>query len=543
MAKTSERWGTRLGLILAVAGNAVGLGNFLRFPKEAAANGGGDFIIPYLISFVLMGIPLLWIEWGIGRRGGQFGYHSTPGMLDTLGKSRVFKYFGAFGIFTNLIVAAYYAYIESWTLAYVWFSITGAFQGMNAEQVSMHFLEFLDSGGDSFINFPTLALLFFIITISINLYILSRGLTKGIEMAGKILMPLLLLFGLMLAIRAITLDAGEAGAVYDAVDGLNFLWEPNFASLTNPNIWLAAAGQIFFTLSVGMGTILTYAAYLREKDDIALNATTAGFMNEFVEVVLGASIIIPISVAYLGIPWMEENVGFAMGFMTMPSLFNHWGPLLAALGGLTWFGLLFFAGITSSLAMGQPVLAFLQDHFNFTRKRATLVFGAVIFMLALPAILLYDRGAFGEYDYWAGTFSLVVFALGEAVIFTWFFGIDKAWDEINKGADLKIPGFFKYILKYVTPTFLLAVFIGSLIKPVDSQWALAFTTLFNDFYWPFAPDSVIGNIMHVGVEDTTQIWVMNSVRTLMVVVYAMIGALIALAWKIKERREEGGFIE
>ncbi|HNS73257.1 MAG TPA: sodium:calcium symporter, partial [bacterium] len=120
MAKTNERWGSRVGLILAMAGNAVGLGNFLRFPAQAVQNGGGAFIIPYLVSFLLMGIPLLWIEWAVGRFGGQFGHHSAPGMMERIGKSWWWKYVGVFGIFTNLAVAAYYAYIESWTLGYVW---------------------------------------------------------------------------------------------------------------------------------------------------------------------------------------------------------------------------------------------------------------------------------------------------------------------------------------------------------------------------------------------------------------------------------------
>ena len=128
MATRDERWGTRVGLVLAMAGNAVGLGNFLRFPAQAAENGGGAFLIPYLISFLLMGIPLLWVEWAIGRNGGKYGHHSTPGMFDVMGKSKLLKYIGVFGLFTNITVASYYCYIESWTLAYVWHSLIGTFK-------------------------------------------------------------------------------------------------------------------------------------------------------------------------------------------------------------------------------------------------------------------------------------------------------------------------------------------------------------------------------------------------------------------------------
>ena len=541
--KKKEEWGSRIGLILAVAGNAVGLGNFLRFPAQAVQNGGGAFIIPYLVSFFLMGIPLLWIEWAIGRNGGKYGHHSTPGMLDTLGKSKLLKYFGVFGIFTNLTVAAYYSYIESWTLSYVWHSITGVFGGKTTEQISLFFSNFLDLGNGSIMNFPSEAVIFFIITITLNLWILSRGISKGIEIASKIGMPILILFGIFLAIRALTLEAGDHGAIYDSVVGLNFLWEPQFDSLSNPKVWLAAAGQIFFTLSVGMGTIHCYAAYLKERDDIALNASAAGWMNEFVEVILGGSIIIPIAVSYLGLDWIKANVGFEMGFRTMPMLFQHWGPLLAALAGMTWFGLLFFAGVTSSIAMGQPVMAFLQDSFNLSRKKSALMFGFLTVLLALPCIFFYEAGAFGEFDYWAGTFSLVLFALGESIIFVWIFGIDKAWEEINRGADIKIPHFFKYVIKYITPSFLIAVFVGSMIKPVDGNWSEAVVSLFSGNGWQFAPDSVIGTIFNIGVADTrwiidgliTHVFVIDMTRILLLSTFILIAVAVHFAWRKKKQ--------
>lgn len=538
MSQQKERWASRIGLILAVAGNAVGLGNFLRFPAQAIDNGGGAFIIPYLISFALMGIPLLWVEWAIGRHGGQFGHHSTPGMLDVLGKSPLFKYFGVFGIFTNLVVAAYYCYIESWTLGYVWFSVTGAFNGMSTEQVAQHFKNYLDSGQGNFLNLPGTAFLFFGITVGLNLWILSKGISGGIEKASKILMPLLLVFGVFLAIRALTLTEGTMGAQHDAIQGLNFLWTPNFNSLWDPKVWLAAAGQIFFTLSVGMGSIQCYAAYLRKKDDIALNSVSAGFTNEFVEVVLGGSVVIPIAVAYLGLASLTSFSGFGMSFMTLPNLFQYWGPVFSVIGGVVWFGLLFFAGITSSLAMGQPVMAFFQDSFNIPRKKSVFIFGALVIILAIPTIILYDHGAFDEFDFWAGTFSLVVFALAESIIFIWIFGIDKAWEEINRGADIKIPIFFKYVLKYVTPTFILIIFLGSLISPVGGEWSQAFSQLFSGKGWPLAPDSVIGKIFHIGVEDRDNIWVTNLTRILLMSVYLLFGYLTYKAWKLKLKKEK-----
>lgn len=539
-----EAWGSRVGLVLAMAGNAVGLGNFLRFPAQAVQNGGGAFIIPYLVSFLLMGIPLLWIEWAIGRHGGQYGHHSTPGMMDALGKKWWWKYVGVFGIFTNLTVAAYYCYIESWTLSYAYHSVAGSFADQTSAQISAFFNQYVGVTGSTFFNFPPEALIFFAITLSLNLWILSRGLSKGVEIASKIGMPILIIFGVFLAIRALTLHSGDQGAVNDASLGLNFLWEPQFDSLTNPKVWLAAAGQIFFTLSVGMGSIHCYAAYLRQNDDIALNAASAGWMNEFVEVLLGGSIIIPIAVAYLGLDWVKENVGFAMGFQTMPTLFQNWGPLLAAMAGLAWFGLLFFAGITSSLAMGQPVMAFLQDEFKMSRQKSAKVFGIFTLILGLWCIFFYGYGAFGEFDDWSGTFALVVFALLESIAFSWVFGIEKGWEEINRGADIKIHPVFKFVIKYVTPLFLLAVFFGTMINPLGGNWSGAFASLSAGNGWPLDPGSIIGKIGHLGIADTrwfvdgspTRVFIIDLTRILLMSTFIIIAIAIKVAWSRREKQ-------
>ena len=265
-----------------MAGNAVGLGNFLRFPVQAVQNGGGAFMIPYLVSFLLMGIPLLWIEWATGRFGGRFGNHSTPFILHELDPKRaIWKYIGVFGIFTNIAVAAYYCYLESWTLSYVWHSVQGTFVGKSAAEVAGFFGDYVG------LTDPTAPVLFWLLCLVLNTWILSRGLSGGVEKVAKIGMPLLILFGVFLAYQGITLKAGENGALFDGTVGLNFLWTPDYSTIWTPKVWLAAAGQIFFTLSVGMGSIQCYASYIKRRDDIALNAMSAGWMNEFVEVVLG----------------------------------------------------------------------------------------------------------------------------------------------------------------------------------------------------------------------------------------------------------------
>jgi len=490
-----EAWGSRIGLVLAMAGNAVGFGNFLRFPVQAVQNGGGAFIIPYLVSLVLLGLPLLMIEWSTGRFGGKFGHHSTPFIMNSLSKQRIWRYVGVFGIFSNIAIASYYCYLESWTMSYVFHSIAGTFNSMDQHQVAGFFENYLDVT-TSTTGIPFEAIVFFILCLALNTWILSKGLSGGIEKAAKIGVPLLIIFGIFLAIKGITMKAGNQGAIFDGFEGLNFLWTPNYGSLASPKVWLAAAGQMFFTLSVGMGTIQCYASYVKEKEDIALNSMSAGFTNEFVEIVLGSSIIIPISVGYLGIDRVVEltNQGsLGLAFRTMPYLFEQWGTILSAIAGMAFFGLLFFAGITSSLAMGTPILGFLKDEFKWSRKRSALAFGIGVLVLGLPTVFFFQKGVFDEYDYWAGTVSLVVFAMLEAILFAWVFGLDKGWKEINEGADIKIPVLFKYLLKYVTPVMLIAIFFGALAAPVNDDWSKLSIK-----GWEVSPASIIGKITHKG---------------------------------------------
>lgn len=550
MSVKKEQWGSRLGLILAMAGNSVGLGNFLRFPVQAVQNGGGTFIIPYLVCFVLMGLPLLWIEWSMGRFGGRRGHHSTPFILDSMGKKSLWKYFGVFGIFTNIAVAAYYCYIESWTLSYAFHSIKGTFQGLSQSKIANYFDSYVGME-TSFFGIPNEAILFFVICIFINTYILSKGLS-GIERVAKIGMPLLILFGIFLAIKGLTLGTSAASEEFplaNAWDGLNFLWTPDYTSLYKPKVWLAAAGQIFFTLSVGMGTIHCYAAYLDSKDDVALNATSAGFTNEFVEIVLGSLIVIPIAAGYFGLDWIKENMSFGTAFQTMPFLFNQWGTFFSAIAGVFWFGLLFFAGITSSLAMGTPWIGFMRDEFGWNIRKGAYSFGFLTFCLGLPCIIFYQYGFFDQYDYWAGTVSLVVFALAETILFGWVFGIDNGWKEINLGADMKTPLFFKWVIKFVTPALLLAVFLGALITPEGNNWVGAISGFMDGQGWVLDNSSLIHQIMNTQLKEELlsvtdsikldfikkQIFYSNLSRSVLLCLFLFISLLVFMAHKKRKK--------
>lgn len=456
-----QTWGSRLGIIMAVAGSAVGLGNFLRFPVQAAQNGGGAFMIPYFVALLFLGIPLMWIEWTLGRFGGGFEHSTAPGIFhSTWKKNRFIKYFGVIGIFGPMVIFIYYTYIESWLLAYAWFSLSGHYASAKTQTAMKSFLSAYQ-GLEQNRYFSSLgpAYLFFVITFTANISVVYYGIKGGIERLCKLAMPTLFIFGLLLLVRVLTLGAPDSARPdWNIGNGFGFLWNPDFSALLSAKTWLAAAGQIFFTLSVGIGVILTYASYLKKQDDIVLSGLTAVSTNELAEVVLGSSIVIPVAFAFFGpqdILTVAKSGSFNLSFVTMPLIFQKI-PLGTAFAFL-WFALLFLAGVTSSVSLAQPAVAFLEDEFDLQRKKAVQIFGVVAFVLCQPAIFGLAHGVVDELDFWGGTFALVLFGTVEAILFAWIFGMDKAWEEIHRGADLKIPRVYKWIIKYITPLFLLTI--------------------------------------------------------------------------------------
>jgi SNF family Na+-dependent transporter len=218
-----------------------------------------------------------------------------------------------------------------------------------------------------------------------------------------------------------------AKPTWNILNGLGFLWNPDFHVLKSAKVWLEAAGQIFFTLSVGIGVILTYASYLSKGNDVVLSGLTAASMNEVAEVILGGSIIIPAAFVFFGptqIGEIARSGVFNLGFVTMPLVLNKLP--LAPLLGFLWFFLLFLAGITSSVSLAQPAITFLEDEFDINRKKAVLIFGIVSLLLCQPAVFFLKNGVVDELDFWGGTLFLVLFATIETILFAWVFGMEKA---------------------------------------------------------------------------------------------------------------------
>ena len=514
MARKRQAWGTRLGIIMAVAGSAVGLGNFLRFPVQAASNGGGAFLIPYFISLFLLGIPLMWVEWTLGRFGGGFEHGTAPGIFHTMWKkNRFIKYFGVIGIFGPLVIFIYYNYIASWTLAYSFFAITGKYSAATTEGAMQSFLKgYQGLESNSFFSGMFPAYIFFLITFIANISVIYMGIRGGIEKLCKIAMPLLFIFGIVIAVRVLTLGAPDASRPdWNISNGLGFLWNPDFSALMSAKVWLAAAGQIFFTLSVGIGVILTYASYLSKGDDVVLSGLSAVSTNELTEIVIGGSIIIPAAFVFFGPAGVEaiaKGGAFNLGFVTMPLIFQK--VMCGAFFGCIWFLLLFLAGITSSVSLAQPAIAFLEDEFNITRKRAVTIFGIVTFVLCQPVIFLLGKGVVNELDFWGGTFCLVLFATVEVILFAWVFGMENAWKEIHHGADMQVPRIYKFIIKYVTPVFLLVIL---------GFW----------FYQEGIP-----TIMMRGVSGGDMPFIMGT-RILLILLFAVLAILVKIAWRRKRR--------
>lgn len=523
-SQAGEQWSSRIGLILAMAGNAVGLGNFLRFPRQAALNEGGSFMIAYFVAFLLLGIPLMWMEWGIGRHAGKYRKGSPPSMFVTLWKHPAAKYLGVLGLAIPLIVLVYYTYLVSWTLGYTVFSITGGYSDLSPEGIRAYLTSF-QLVGDSSIHGPLTSIGFFVATLALNFYVISKGISGGIEKLAKIGMPLLFLFAIVLAVVVWFLPSQPNAGGATALDGFEFIFRPDLDGLLNANVWLAAAGQIFFTLSVGMGTLAAYASYLSSKDDVVLSGLATASTNETAEVVLGASITIPAAITFFGVAGAIEIArggSFDLAFVTMPVVFQQLP--LGQLLGFMWFGLLFFAGITSSVAMATPILAFFREEYGLRREVVAWSLGAVTLLLGLMHIYFLQYGFLDEWDYWAGTFGLAVFALIEVVLFMWLFTPKRAWESLHQGADIRLPQALKFIMTYVTPLYLITIF---------GWWAMTeawpiLTLQMSPAGTPYSPEAMP--------------WVFFS-RAVMVFIVVVFAALVMIAWKRNGYNDREGFRE
>ncbi|MFM2091805.1 MAG: hypothetical protein RLZZ127_2294 [Planctomycetota bacterium] len=469
-------WGSRLGVILAVTGSAVGLGNFLKFPGQLAEYGGG-FLIPYAVALLVIGLPLCWVEWTMGRAGGARGVNSVPGILLALTGRRWASVLGAAAPAVPLVIYGYYIVIEGWCLYYAW----------DTERLWVGLVGLGRDWGMA----PGLAAAV-VLCAAINLAVVYRGINRGIELVCTWGMPVLVLCAIAVVARVLTLGTvtGADGIERTVADGLGAVWNLErtvsaggatrtvslAATLSDPRAWLAAAGQIFFTLSLGMGVLMTYASYMRTDDDVALSATTAAAGNEFCEVAVGGMMTVPAAVLFLGAGVLVAVPGlFGLGFVALPKVF-------AAMPGGQVFGFLFFfllflAAVTSSLSMLQPAVAFLEEGFGRSRRAAVLLIGAI----TAPGVVLVcwlsaGLTALDTMDFWMGTLGVVLCALLVLVSFAWLWGLRAGLAELRRGAGIPIPVLIGPIVAWVAPAALLAIlgaFLWNEILAKDSGGRIA----------------------------------------------------------------------
>lgn len=459
-----EDWGSRLGVVMAVAGSAVGLGNFLRFPGQAAQHGGGAFMLPYFTALLLLGIPLSWAEWTMGRYGGLRGFNSAPGIFATIWRRPIAKYFGMPALLIPLVIYFYYVVIEAWCLAYAWKYVTGELVlGTDSAAYRSFFDVFVGStnNGVLFTLQTSNLLLFLAIVFALNFWLIYRGLSKGIEKFCNVALPTMAVLAVVVLVRVFTLGTPNATKPeQNLVNGLGFMWNPHGEALWSAKTWIAATGQIFFSLAVGFGIIINYASYLKRDDDVVLSGLTAAATNEFFEVCLGGLITLPAAFIFLGTSLGGLGT-FDLGFNTLPNVFAQM-PAGRWFGAM-WFFMLFLAAITSSISMLQPVIAFLEEGFGLKRHASVAVLGFIAACgTAFVAYFSKKMEALDTLDFWVGTVCIVCLALFQSILYGWILGIERGEREAHRGAQMRIPQFVQWILKYVTPVYLAAM-IGAFL--------------------------------------------------------------------------------
>jgi SNF family Na+-dependent transporter len=500
-ALVKEAWSSRIGVILAVAGSAVGLGNFLRFPGLAAKYGSGAFMIAYFVSLLVLGISICWAEWTLGRYAGQKGFHSSPGIFHELIRHPAGKFIGVLGVIIPVVIFMYYVYIEAWVAGYSYYFLftdqlnlggdVAAYKDFWHRFIGAHENGFLLSDGGQVIWF-------LLAVFILNFIVIYRGLAGGIEFFCRWAMPALILLALVVLVRVLTLGTPDPAIPEQSlINGLGFMWNPGNVGeqLLNPELWLAAAGQIFFSLSVGFGVIITYASYLTNQDDIVLSGLTASSANEFCEVALGGMITVPAAFVFLGAAGLAGQGTFGLGFQVLPLVFSEM-PAGWLFGGMFFF-LLFLAAITSSLSMLQPGIAFLEEGLGLNRKQSVTLLGMLTAIGSLFVVYFSkDIKALDTIDFWVGTVFIFIMATAIILYFGWVMGIERGWKEAHRGAEIRIPGFFKFIMRYLAPLYLITIF--------------ALFVLFDVFGWnpgtgAFTPTSYVSDLVGDHPDDVARL--------------------------------------
>lgn len=435
-------WSSRMAFVLAVTGSAVGLGNIWKFPYVVGQNGGGAFVLVYLACVALIGMPVMMSEILMGRRGRRNPIATMALLGAEEGKSRNWRWVGGMGVLAGILILSFYSVIGGWTLSYVINSASGLFTDATAAEITAirdGFTESWKSVG-----------LFHTLFMGLTIFVVARGVERGLEQAVRFMVPALLV--LMLALLGYSLNSGHFG------EGVAFLFTPDFSKLSWDSV-LAAMGQAFFTLSIGMGAVMAYGAYLPEETSIVGATATVAVADTMIAILAGL-VIFPLVFAN----GLDPADGPGLVFITLPLAFGQMpgGVFFATI----FFVLLSFAAWTSAISLMEPAVAWVVEQFNRTRAQAAVMIGSLIWAMGLGTVLSFN--VLSEFKFWRGTIFdnldhltiNIMLPLGGvliAVFAGWVMCRNSTADELGgKGAVYKL---WRVLARYVAPIGILFVFL------------------------------------------------------------------------------------
>ncbi len=452
MASNTE-FNTKLGLIAATVGSAVGLGNIWRFPAEAQANGGAAFLLVYVVCVLCFGIPVMLGEFVIGRAGRS----DAIGSYKKLSPGKPWWISGLLGVICSYLILTFYVVVSGWTMEYLYQSITGElFEPVKGVAVGSN-LQFMERM-DEYVTGVWPPMIWTWINIVLCGVILSFGVRKGIEKASNIMMPMLFVILIILCVSAMTLPKAR--------EGLEYFFNPDFSKIT-PTVWISALGQAFFSLSLGMGTMITYGSYFKKDTNLVQTAFTVSIIGILVAILVGM-IIFP-GVMSFGLE-DESFRGSTLVFVTFPEIFNRmWCPQLWS---VLFFTLLMVAAVTSSISIAEVSIAYFCDHYKMKRLVATAV--VMLPLLVLGALSSLSNGVLSDFTLFGYTiFSgcdvltadviMPIGALIMAIYLGWFAPKNIVRNQLTNNGKLRdyFVGPVTFLLKWVTPIVIVVILLAS----------------------------------------------------------------------------------
>lgn len=448
--KDRGNFGSKLGVILASAGSAVGLGNIWRFPYETGNHGGAAFILIYLGCILLLGLPIMIAEFVIGRHSQA----NTARAYQILAPGTQWRWVGRMGVLAGFLILGYYSVVAGWTLEYIFEAVSNSFAGKTPAEFISSFQSFSSNPWR-----PALWLTLFLLATH---FIIVKGVEKGIEKSSKIMMPTLFIIILVLVGCSVTLPGASRG--------IEFLLKPDFSKVDG-NVFLGAMGQAFFSLSLGMGCLCTYASYFSKDTNLTRTAFSVGIIDTFVAVLAGF-IIFPAAFS-VGI---QPDAGPSLIFITLPNVFQqafNGIPVLAYIFSVMFYVLLALAALTSTISLHEVVTAYLHEEFNFTRGKAARLVTAGCILLGILCSLslgvtkdftIFGLGMFDLFDFVTAKLMLPLGGLLISIFTGWYLDKKLVWSEITNNGTLKVPIYklIIFILKYVAPIAISVIFINEL---------------------------------------------------------------------------------